>query len=802
MKYAHVVINLQVKNIFRQFTYILPDELDFVTAGWRVIVPFNNQMVEGFVLQVVTELPAEFAEIELKSIEDILDEEPWFDQNMQTLAGWIADYYLCSLAEAMRLFIPGGSSIKATPRYWPVSEFECEVLTQEEIELLSLIEKQKGISRSEVNALKQGKILAALLLKKAVRLEYAIKKKIKEKTINTYQITETGLTILNSPLLNKIPAQKEALHILSEKKEYTYEELAKLKVSRETLKKLCLKAWAVKSEKRVLRDSYASYASTKETLRLTPEQEQALQAINEKIIKQAKTTFLLQGVTGSGKTEVYLRSAAQAIALGKQVMVLVPEIALTGQIVERFKGWFANKVAVAHSKLSTSERADVWHRCATGEADILIGVRSAVFAPFKNLGLIIIDEEQEYSYKQENRPCYNARLVAWKRAQLLEIPLVLGSATPDVCSYHHALEGRYQLLKMGQRANRQSLPQVDIVDMREELKKGNRSVISEKLAQALAGTVERQEQAIILLNRRGYSTFVMCRDCGESITCPHCAVSMVYHRNLTSLKCHYCGYSVDLPDECPKCHSRKIKYFGAGTQKAETAISEISQYIKVVRMDQDSASRKMGHEDILRSFTSGQFNVLLGTQMVAKGHDIPSVTLVGILAADSQLNLPDFRSGERTFDLLAQAAGRAGRGEKLGEVIFQVYDAENPVIKLAAAQDYESFAKMELEIRRELLYPPFTQLLKITVQHKNEQEAMVIAKKIVNHLQSAMLSYDDQETGIFGPFPGIVAKVSDLYRINILIKSKNMVVIKKAIRTINLQQEKNVYLDVDPISVV
>ena len=483
-------------------------------------------------------------------------------------------------------------------------------------------------------------------------------------------------------------------------------------------------------------------------------------------------------------------------------MVLVPEIALTGQIVERFKAWFGKRVAVVHSKLSQSERADVWYKMRTGYADILIGVRSAVFAPFQNLGLIIIDEEQEYSYKQEERPCYHARTIAMKRAQMSSIPLLLGSATPDICSYFHALKGRFQHLRLTKRANASDLAKVSIVDMRDELKSGNKSVLSNKLQEALVETVKRGEQAIVLLNRRGFSTFVMCRDCGESITCPHCAVAMVYHSAGKALRCHYCGYSLPIPDECPKCHSRKIKYFGTGTQKAEVAIEALGQEIKIIRMDQDSTARKFAHEEILHDFADGKANVLLGTQMVAKGHDITNVTLVGILAADSQLNLPDFRAGERTFNLLTQAAGRAGRGDKQGHVVLQTYDADNNIIKLAATQDYDAFAKEELLVREELLYPPFTQLLKITVVDRSQNNGNVVAQRIVNFLQTIGVEDPKNDITVMGPFPGIVEKVRDLYRINVLIKSTHMSIVKKALGCSEFKEMKNVYFDVDPISVV
>ena len=380
--------------------------------------------------------------------------------------------------------------------------------------------------------------------------------------------------------------------------------------------------------------------------------------------------------------------------------------------------------------------------------------------------------------------------------------MLLGSATPDICTYFHALKGRYQHLHLTKRANESDMPDVTIVDMREELQSGNKSVISRKLRESLLETVKRGEQAIVLLNRRGFSTFVMCRDCGESIMCPHCAVALVYHNAGKALRCHYCGFSLPIPDECPSCHSRKIKYFGTGTQKAEAAIEELDEEIKILRMDQDSTARKFAHEEILHDFAAGKANVLLGTQMVAKGHDIANVTLVGILAADSQLNLPDFRAGEKTFNLLTQAAGRAGRGGKTGYVVLQTYDADNEIIKLAARQDYDAFAKQELLVREELLYPPFTQLLKITIVDRTQNTANVLAQRIVNYLQTIGVNEPNTDLTVMGPFPGIVEKVRDLYRINILVKSTHMAVVKNSLKTSEFREMKNVYFDVDPISVV
>ena len=632
-----VAINLPVKSLFKQFTYVVPEELRFLDSGWRVVVPFGAQKVEGFVVRrkELSELDPQ-AQEKLKNVEAALGDRPWFDDEMLSTAKWLADYYMCSLAEAMRLFVPGKTSIK-----------------------------RQAVKDAS------GKLLY-----------YAYEERLKEKTVLAYKITEAGRAALELGN-NKAKAQMAALAVLSEGEWLTVSDLLEYKVSAATARTLAEKGWAEAGQKRVLRNSYVNPQKRGEVFTLTDEQAGALEKINASVDEANGKTFLLQGITGSGKTEVYLRAAAKAVEQGKQVLMLVPEIALTAQLVKRFKAWFGDMVAVAHSKLSQNERGDVWYKMHTHQANILIGVRSAVFAPFKNLGLIIIDEEHESSYKQEERPNYHARAVALQRSRYTGAPLILGSATPDLESYYKAINGEYEHLRLTKRATGSLLPTVEIVDMRKELQERNFSVLSRKLKQALVTTASGGEQAIVLLNRRGYSTFVLCRDCGASIVCPHCAVALVYHSAGEAMRCHYCGNTAEIPAECPTCHSRRIKFFGTGTQKAEAELEELPE-IRVLRMDQDSTAQKFAHADILSSFARGERNVLIGTQMVAKGHDIPNVTLVGVLSADSALNLPDFRASERTFSLLTQAAGRAGRGDKAGHVIFQAYDVENKDTAFAA----------------------------------------------------------------------------------------------------------------------
>ncbi len=799
MKYLNVAINLPVKNIFQQFTYKVPPQLDFLKEGWRVVVPFGHQLLEGFVVEPPDKIDEN---LEYKEIADVLGTEPWFTEEMLATAHYLAKYYMCSLAEALRLFIPGKGSIATVGRYAPREEFN-DSLNPTEEQLYTYLQMKGPQLRKDIVKLSQGaEALKGLITKQAVALEYEIKYKIKNRTVRTFAITSEGQKVL-AENNKRIKAQNAALAFLQERGEMTVPELTEYHVSAPTLRTLAAKGFIEEGTKRVLRDSYKDKAAIKEVLQLTTEQQEAISSVTECLKGNSSKTFLLQGITGSGKTEVYLRLADKALREGKQVLVLVPEIALTGQIVKRFKAWFGNKVAVAHSKLSAGERADVWQKMRSDYASVLIGVRSAVFSPFHNLGLIIIDEEHEYTYKQDERPNYHARNIGAFRAKLNGAPLVLGSATPDLESYHKAQEGTYVHLLLTKRPMAGShLPQVEVVDMRKELQEGNKSVLSWQLRDALLETAKAGEQAIVLLNRRGFSTFVMCRDCGATLTCPNCAVSLVYHAKEHVMQCHYCGHTEPIPTVCPHCHSKRIKFFGTGTERAEAEIAALGNGIRPIRMDQDSTMAKFAHEEILDSFVQGEYNVLLGTQMVAKGHDIPNVTLVGVLSADSQLNLPDYRSGERTFALLTQAAGRAGRGAKPGRVIFQAYDAGNPILAQAASQDYAGFARNELTVRQELGYPPFTSLLKVTVLHKEQEKALETAQKLVNFLEAEQLGGKLLKSQIMGPFPAIVAMVNHIFRINVIIKTTEADKVKDMLWNSEFKDKANVYFDVDPVNVV
>ena len=774
MKYVLVAINLPVKNLFRQFIYSLPESLEQVCEGWRVVVPFGKQKVEGFVVRAFSRMEAvallqkdnpDFALENVKSVTAAIGTRPWFDREMLLTAKWLAKYYLCSLAEAMRLFIPGKTSIRRKPVY------------------------------------QNGKLIA-----------YDVEERLKVRTVLAYTITEEGKAALrNGNLRGK--SQLRALEVLLHSTEPLDGKEAEARhISSAALRTLAEKGWALRTGKRLLRNSYDRHVERKETLQMTAEQEQAVAAVKESLDSYSAgdmrnssgdgyREFLLQGITGSGKTEVYLRAAEHTLRQGRQVLVLVPEIVLTAQIVQRFQAWFHNEVAVVHSKLSQNERGDVWYKMRTGEASILIGVRSAVFAPFKNLGLMIIDEEQENSYKQEERPAYHVREVARCRCRNNGAILVLGSATPSLDTYYRAISGSIGHLQLKSRPGSSVLPAVDVVDMREELAQKNYSVISRKLRREIIATVHEGQQAVVLLNRRGYSTFVMCRDCGEALICPHCAVSLVYHADEQVMRCHYCGNTYPVPRTCPSCGSQRIKFFGSGTQKAEQEIGQMPG-VRILRMDQDSTMTKMAHEEIINRFVKKEANVLLGTQMVAKGHDIPDVTLVGILAADSALNMPDFRASERGFSLLTQAAGRAGRGDKPGRVVLQTYDPENEIIAFAKKQDFETFAKRELVLRKELMYPPFGEILKVTIVDKNEKRAWELGDEVALFLRNRYGFEKWEETEIMGPFPSEVAKVRDLYRIIIVVKSQAMDKVKACLAVSRYRTVRNIYFDVDPITAI
>lgn len=557
--------------------------------------------------------------------------------------------------------------------------------------------------------------------------------------------------------------------------------IKKLQTTKGPIDQLIEKKILKRVKKEVYRDPYQKDTTERtKPLILTDQQQAAIEPIHQSIDQNKHEVFLLHGVTGSGKTEIYLQSIERVINEGKEAIVLVPEISLTPQMVTRFKERFGGEVAVLHSALSQGEKYDEWRKIQRKEVSVVVGARSAVFAPFENLGIIIIDEEHETSYKQEDYPKYHAREVAKYRGRAHQCPVVLGSATPTLESYARASKGVYKLLELTDRVNEQDLPNIEIVDMRTELEKGNRSMFSESLTEKIQDRLDKNEQIVLLLNRRGYSSFVMCRECGETIQCEHCDISMTYHQRQHKLKCHYCNAERRMPKTCPNCESDAIRFFGTGTQKVEEALNTQFETARVIRMDVDTTSRKGAHEKLLNQFGRGEADILLGTQMIAKGLDFKNVTLVGVIAADSMLHLPDFRASERSFQLLTQVSGRAGRHELPGEVVVQTYTPEHYSVVLASEYDYEGFFQREMNFRKQVGYPPYYFMVLINLSHENHVQVNQMANELANELAKNL----SKESILLGPTPSPMLRIKDRYRYQCMIKYKRKEEVDQALRSV------------------
>lgn len=542
--------------------------------------------------------------------------------------------------------------------------------------------------------------------------------------------------------------------------------------------------------------SFTELLSGEETIPLTEAQQIVYEPIKQMMDLESYNTFLLHGVTGSGKTQIYLKAAARCIGKGKTAIILVPEIILTNQIVRRFVSTFGDEVVVFHSKLTISERNNNWERIRRKDSHIIIGARSAVFAPAEDIGLIVLDEEHDTSYKQEDMIRYNAKNVALWRGMAHDCPVILGSATPAITSYYKALQGQYKLLELPTRIFDQPMPNVQIVDMKEEMIRGNYSVFSDAMTHLIERTLADGNQMIILLNRRGYSTFVMCRDCGETIMCPHCEVAMVYHQAGEELRCHYCEHHEPIPSVCPKCHSKRIKFFGSGTQKVEEELRRYFKGARIARLDQDVTKHKDMGEEILQDFGKHKYDILLGTQMVSKGHDFKDVTAVGILTADSVLNIPVYSASERAFDLLTQTSGRAGRGDKVGSVVIQTYNPLNYAIIKSKAHDYVGFYNEEIQNRKALGYPPFREMIHMVVRHQNMETLDATANRIVSDLEAHK---GDTDILINGPYEASIKKIRDMYRLAIMIRGTNLSNLKEYIYNSWIFTQEGLLIDVDPV---
>lgn len=803
MTVADVYINTPVKSLAQEFTYILPETLTQVDVGWRVFVPFGRMRKEGFVTCVRPYDPMRDGAHTLREILAAVDEEAWFSRELLAAAQELADFYLCSAAEIMRLFMPGKSGLRIFPVYAAAEDADTAhpILTDAQARaVFSHLRETGGQSMAELHrampaAAVEG-CVEKLLRYDLVRKEYRADKRDKaryEKFYTAGKITDERLAGLS-----RKPAQARALALFREKYEYARAELDEKGVSSATIKHLVAAGHLTEHQRRRLRFSYGMGATAAYAEALTDAQAAAAAQLHAGIAEGTFHGYLLHGVTGSGKTRVYIETARIVRARGRQVIVLVPEIALTGQLITAFQEVFADDIVVLHSQLSLAERNDSIFRVRRGEAGIIIGARSALFTPANDIGAIILDEEQDMSYKQDEAPRYHARVVAEVLARRHGALLVLGSATPSLETYARAKAGELTLLAMPERIGSQPLPHVRAVDMREELRCGRRTIISPPLRELLTETLARGEQAIIMLNRRGYSTFIMCRSCGAVITCTACGLPLVYHAN-GALLCHHCDLRVSVPETCPKCGSRYIKYFGSGTEKLEEELGQMLPAARVVRMDRDTTGRKLAHTEILTRFRRRDFDILLGTQMVAKGHDLPGVQTVGIISADASLNLPDFRAAERCFMLITQTAGRAGRHGARGEVIVQTYNPEHYAVQTAMQQDYAAFAAQELALRRELFYPPFSRLVKLLFHNLSRTRAW-------NEAQSFVAAFQTEFAGangcvVIGPSPALIERERNEYRFIALIKTDTLADVQAYLRAQGLHLRDDIAIDIDPIAI-
>ncbi|MBJ6363303.1 primosomal protein N' [Paenibacillus sp. GCM10012307] len=830
---ARVIVDVPSRQTDRPFDYEIPASLEsWIGIGSRVGVPFGGRTLQGFVVALTDE--SEVSGGRLKPIAELLDPVPPLSPDLIELAQWISDKYCCTWISALQAMIPSALKGK-TERYIalgyqsgnvPAGSDAGEESSMLPDELREFIARQGKVKLDSLQSrFPQWTLLLAAALRSGELTEIvAVKDRLAVKKVLTVfpVLEEESLKEELAKLPARAAKQRELLVTVAGVAEgiALQQLLAQAGGSAQSVRALADKGLLDLREVQQDRDPYAGRDfGVSEPLPLTPGQADVYETITKTVAARESKVFLLQGVTGSGKTEVYLQSIARCIEQGRQAIVLVPEISLTPQMVERFKSRFGNAVAVLHSRLSGGERYDEWRKIKERRVKVAIGARSAIFAPFEHIGLIIIDEEHESSYKQEETPKYHAREVAVKRARQHGAVVVLGSATPSLESFMAARRASLQLgggalLPLPERALGRPLPPVEVIDMREELKDGNRSMFSRRLHAGLLQCLERGEQAVLLLNRRGYSTFVMCRSCGYTAGCPHCDISLTYHQRTRMLRCHYCGHAERSPEACPDCGSEHIRFFGTGTQRVEEELVKLFPGIRVIRMDVDTTTEKGSHEKWLTEFGQHKADVLLGTQMVAKGLDFPLVTLVGVIAADSSLNLPDFRAAEKTFQLLTQVAGRAGRHHLPGQVVIQSYTPEHYSIQTAKHHDYDAFLEAELKHRRLLSYPPFCRLVLVTMSHEQlpllvqqgEQFAEALRELAARQgVLGDLGGRQERVMGILGPVASPIPRLKDRYRFQCMIKYRGSVdavgLIRQALAPLQegSQQGKVQFsVDVDP----
>lgn len=791
--------------------------------GCRVIVPFGKKLITGFIVALHENLQGEIGESEIKDVEELVDESPIISRDILHLTKWMSDYYYAPWGECLRTALPAGATV-ATEQVLTITEAGRSALSHvsagfswssSKLQALELLAGSGTIGSRELER-QLSKSHATALIRQLERAGYVSvaervsESRLKPKLQNAVRLVDLGRNEekenASKPLNEQ---QRRVIEMIEEAHEpIAFSELLEAAdVSSSVVRTLEKRGIVEVFAREVRRDPLAHIEQQElDLVTMNEEQQCALDQLIAKIDERKYATFLLHGVTGSGKTEIYIRAMREATRRGLSALMLVPEIALTPVFSRRLRAIFGDAVAILHSSLSEGERIDEWRRIKDGEARVVIGTRSAVFAPLDKLGIIVVDEEHETSYKQDETPRYHGRDTAIVRALRANAIVVLGSATPSLESFHNAATGKYAYIRLNTRFGNRALAEVQTVDMREVFKRhGKQVTFSDEIKTAIAETFERGEQAMILLNRRGYSSFAMCRSCGDAIHCPNCDVTLTFHRYNQSLQCHYCNYIRPAPRVCPACDGQYIQYVGEGTEQLEAKLRELFPDKSIARVDRDTTRRRGSLEHLLMEFAAGTIDLIVGTQMIAKGHDFHNVTLVGVISVDAGLCLPDFRAAERTFQLLTQVAGRAGRGALSGRVIIQTYHPEHYSLVCARAQDYDEFYRREISFRRSMHYPPFNALINICVHDKEFDRASNAATDLARELRAAA---QDSGLRILGPAPAPISRIKGEHRFQILIKTRSRARAREALDFATSRvlasgyNPRSISIEIDPISLM
>ena len=770
---AAVVIDQSTLSFDKQYDFAVPYNLiDSCKAGCRVVVPFGraNTKRQGFVISVSKRDP----DNQLKNIISVTDKEPLLNDEMLALVLWLKEHTFCTYFDAIHSILPTGLNVKLVTEY-SIKNNDFSMLSGDERRVAEYILAYPNVTADKIS--KQFGLLSAEdVLQSLFKKEYLYKDSNPIRKIGDATVKMARLSSMDADSVKLTPKQRAVVGLLRDVgvlsvKEITYFSGVGAVVINNLAKYGIIELF---DNEVYRRPELSNNLKNDSCIELTDAQKSVYDTITEKIKSNEHSTVLLHGVTGSGKTQVFLKLAKDVVDSGRGVIVMVPEIALTPQMLDIFYSYFGEKVAVFHSALPLGQRLDEWKRVKNGDALVALGTRSAIFAPFSDLGLVVMDEEQEHTYKSEQSPRFHAREVARFRSAYHKSVCVLSSATPSVESYTAAKMGKYTLCTLKERYGNAVLPEVIPIDMRSESAAGNKGNISMLLADEISKTLTEKKQVILLLNRRGHNTYISCPSCGYVATCKNCSVSMTYHSASGRLMCHYCGYSEPYSMNCPSCGGNHLRYSGAGTQKVEDELSQLYPNVRILRLDADTTMTKNAYRDKLSAFAAGEYDILLGTQMVAKGLNFPNVTLVGVLSADQTMHSGDFRGFERTFSLLTQVVGRSGRGENPGKAYIQTLDPENNIIKLAASQDYEAFYDEEIATRKLMIYPPYCDILTLTTSAISQTLAADASNSLVEILKNKISSeYSDVKVIILRPIPTSVIRVNNKYRYRVVIKCKN-----------------------------